>query len=322
MGFLGSFSCLDHEEEAEESNNESDEEEAEESHAEEESDEEESDDEEESESDEEESDEEHESNEEEESDSSDDRRGNSSTKRVVWSDRIKSVKKIEYGEDELMWKQEAWGEIKARKEENKQGRKEEEKIKKCQTKRLNVYAAPLSVPPSLPFLSLSLLAFPPMDYDYVDPTIFSPSLPLSFSPSPAVEITEKTEMDVIEPNQNDGSAEEEKREASRRAAGALNEANDEGATPLMQARDRSCDLEWSDAEDLQHTVALLRHRGKGAVARAGRVKMQPREVKERQRDRRSRGDRRRSERHKKTRKGVKKRDPLVTLLREWDILQT
>ena len=173
----GSLIVLLYKEEAEESDNESDEEEAEESHAEEESDEEESDDEEESESDEEESDEEHESNEEEESDSSDDRRGNSSTKRVVWSDRIKSVKKIEYGEDELMWKQEAWGEIKARKEENKQGRKEEEKIKKCQTKRLNVYAAPLSVPPSLPFLSLSLLAFPPMDYDYVDPTIFSPSLP-------------------------------------------------------------------------------------------------------------------------------------------------
>ena len=58
-------------------------------------------------------------------------------------------------------------------------------------------------------------------------------------------------MDVIEPNQNDGRAEEEKEES-------------------RWERDKVCDVEWSDAQDLRHTVALPCHRGKGAVARAGR----------------------------------------------------
>ena len=33
--------------------------------------------------------------------------------------------------------------------------------------------------------------------------------------------------------------------------------------------DRACEIEWSDVQDLRHTVALPCHRGKGAVARAG-----------------------------------------------------
>jgi len=32
--------------------------------------------------------------------------------------------------------------------------------------------------------------------------------------------------------------------------------------------DRACEIEWSDVQDLRHTVALPCHRGKGAVARA------------------------------------------------------
>jgi hypothetical protein len=99
---------------------------------------------------------------------------------------------------------------------------------------------------------------------------------------------------MIEPNQNDGRTDKQKREESRRAC------------------DRASDIEWSDAED---PVVLPRHRG--AVAR---VKMHPREVKERKRDRRSQRERRRTERHT-TRKGVKG-DAIVTLLRDWDILQT
>lgn len=98
---------------------------------------------------------------------------------------------------------------------------------------------------------------------------------------------------MIEPNQNDGRTDKQKREESRRAC------------------DRASDIEWSDAED---PVVLPRHRGEVA-----RLKMQPREVKERKRDR-SQRERRRTERHK-PRKGVKG-DPIVTLLRDWDILQT
>ena len=74
-------------------------------------------------------------------------------------------------EDELMWKQVAWYGVKAKKEE-KRGRKKEEKIEKCQTKRLNL-------PPSPPCLYLPFFALLPKE---TDPTIiFCPPLPLSSS---------------------------------------------------------------------------------------------------------------------------------------------
>jgi hypothetical protein len=107
-------------------------------------------------------------------------------------------------EDELMWKQEAWYDVKARKKEQL-GRKEEEKIEKCQTKRLNL-------PPSLPFHSLPFFALLPKE---MDPTIiFCTSLPLAFSLSPPPPLVDpvifiETVVEVLR-----------RREARMRSAGA------------------------------------------------------------------------------------------------------